>query len=59
LGRPRRGNSKVATFRTSARDPKLSHVEALRHSMLAMIDAAKSDGEASPLLAVEELEKPQ
>jgi CHAT domain-containing protein/Tfp pilus assembly protein PilF len=38
----------IGTFRASARDAKLSHAEALRHSMLAMIDAAKSDYEADP-----------
>ena len=36
------------TFRAGARDPKLSHAEALRQSMLAMIDRAKSDVEANP-----------
>jgi CHAT domain-containing protein len=40
----------IGTFRASARDPKLSHAEALRQSMLAMIDAAKSDDEANPRL---------
>jgi CHAT domain-containing protein len=30
-------------FRASARDPRLSHAEALRQSILVMIDAAKSD----------------
>ena len=41
----------IGTFRASARDPKLSHAEAsLRQSMLAMIDAAKSDTEADPRL---------
>ena len=40
----------VGTFRASARDPKLSHAEALRQSMLAMIDEAKSDAEADPRL---------
>jgi tetratricopeptide (TPR) repeat protein len=38
----------VGTFRALTRNPKLSHAEALRQSMLAMIDAAKSDREASP-----------
>ena len=38
----------IGTFRASARDAKLSHAEALRQSMLAMIDAAKSDCEADP-----------
>ena len=38
----------IGTFRASARDPKLSHAEALRQSMLAMLDAAKSDYEADP-----------
>jgi CHAT domain-containing protein len=40
----------VGTLRASARDPKLSHAEALRQSMLAMIDAAKTDYEADPKL---------
>jgi CHAT domain-containing protein len=40
----------IGTFRASARDPKFSHAEALRQSMLAMIDAAKSDTEADPRL---------
>jgi CHAT domain-containing protein/tetratricopeptide (TPR) repeat protein len=40
----------VGTLRASARDPSLSHAEALRVSMLAMIDAAKSDAEADPRL---------
>jgi CHAT domain-containing protein len=40
----------IGTFRASARDPKLSHAEALRQSMLSMIDAAKSDAEADPRL---------
>jgi CHAT domain-containing protein len=40
----------IGTFRVSARDPKLSHAEALRQSMLAMIDGAKSDDEADPRL---------
>ena len=38
----------IGTFRASARDPRLSHAEALRQSMLAMIDAAKTDYEADP-----------
>ena len=38
----------VGTLRASAHDPKLSHAEALRQSMLAMIDAARSDYEANP-----------
>jgi CHAT domain-containing protein/tetratricopeptide (TPR) repeat protein len=40
----------IGTFRASARDPRLSHAEALRQSMLSMIDAAKSDTEADPRL---------
>lgn len=40
----------IGTLRTSARDPKLSHAEALRQSMLVMIDGAKSDAEADPWL---------
>jgi len=35
-------------FRASARDAKLSHAEALRDSMLAMINKAKSDDDAHP-----------
>ena len=40
----------IGTFRAAARDPKLSHAEALRQSMLAMIDESKSDTEADPRL---------
>jgi CHAT domain-containing protein len=40
----------IGTFHASARDPKLSHAEALRQSILAMIDAAKSDADADPRL---------
>jgi CHAT domain-containing protein len=40
----------IGTLRASARDPKLSHAEALRQSMLAMIDGAKSDADADPRL---------
>jgi CHAT domain-containing protein len=40
----------AGTLRASSRDPKLSHAEALRQSMLAMIDGAKSDVEANPRL---------
>jgi CHAT domain-containing protein/lipopolysaccharide biosynthesis regulator YciM len=40
----------IGTFRASTRDPKLSHAEALRQSLLAMIDGAKSDAEADPRL---------
>ena len=40
----------IGTFRASARDPKLSHAEALRQSMLAMIDGAKPDADADPRL---------
>jgi CHAT domain-containing protein/Tfp pilus assembly protein PilF len=40
----------IGTFRSSARDPKLSHAEALQQSMLAMIDRAQSDAEADPRL---------
>ena len=40
----------IGTFRASARDPKLSYAEALRQSVLAMIDGAKSDAEADPRL---------
>ena len=54
----------IGTFRASARDPKLSHAEALRQSMLAVIDEAKSDAEADPRLwapfvVVGEPEKPR
>jgi CHAT domain-containing protein len=47
-----------------SRDPKLSHAEALRASMLAMVDAAKSDREAdprfwAPFVVVGEPAKPQ
>ena len=37
----------IGTFRASARDPKLSHAEAV---LLARIDAAKSDAAADPRL---------
>jgi CHAT domain-containing protein/Tfp pilus assembly protein PilF len=40
----------VETFQAGSRDPKLSHAEALRQSMLTMLDGAKSDGEAHPRL---------
>jgi CHAT domain-containing protein len=40
----------IGTFRAAARDPKLPHAEALRQSILAMIDGAKSDVEADPRL---------
>jgi CHAT domain-containing protein len=40
----------VGTFRASARDPKLSHAEALRQSILAMIDEASDDARADPRL---------
>jgi CHAT domain-containing protein len=35
-------------FQSIARDPKLSHAEALRQSMLSMIDNAQSDEDAHP-----------
>jgi CHAT domain-containing protein len=38
----------TGTFQASARDPKRSHAEALRKSMLSMIDNAKSDDDAHP-----------
>jgi CHAT domain-containing protein len=38
----------IGTFRASMGDPKLSHAEALRSSMLSMIDNAKSDDDAHP-----------
>jgi CHAT domain-containing protein len=40
----------IGTFRASARDTKLSHAEALRQSMLAMVDEASGDGQADPRL---------
>jgi CHAT domain-containing protein len=40
----------VGTLRASAHDPKLSHAEALRQSMLAMIDEASGDAQADPRL---------
>jgi CHAT domain-containing protein/Flp pilus assembly protein TadD len=40
----------LGTFREALRDPKLSHAEALRNSILAMIDNAQSDDEANPRL---------
>ena len=40
----------IGTFRAFSRDAKLSHAEALRQSILAMIDTAKSDVEADPRL---------
>jgi hypothetical protein len=53
-----------ALGRASSSDPKLSHAEALRQSMLAMIDAARSDDEANPrfwapFVVVGEPAKPQ
>jgi CHAT domain-containing protein len=38
----------TGTFQAAAHDPKLSHAEALRQSMLKMIDKAKSDEDAHP-----------
>jgi CHAT domain-containing protein/Tfp pilus assembly protein PilF len=38
----------TGTFEAAARDPKLSHAEALRQSMLSMIDNANSDDDAHP-----------
>jgi CHAT domain-containing protein len=38
----------TGTFQASARDAKLSHAEALRNSMLSMIDNATSDDDAHP-----------
>src|SRR5262249_68190 len=38
----------IGTFQAGLRDPKLSHAEALRQSILAMIDAAPSDAFADP-----------
>jgi CHAT domain-containing protein len=35
-------------FQASARDPKLSHAQALQRSMLSMIDNAQSDDDAHP-----------
>jgi CHAT domain-containing protein len=40
----------LGTFGQASRNPKLSHAEALRNSILAMIDNAKSDDEANPRL---------
>jgi CHAT domain-containing protein len=40
----------IGTFRASARDPKLSHAQAMQEAILAMIDGAKSDAEADPRL---------
>jgi CHAT domain-containing protein/tetratricopeptide (TPR) repeat protein len=40
----------VGMFLASSRDPKLSHAQALRRSMLAMIDDATSDADAHPRL---------
>jgi len=44
------GHLRRRSVRISARDPKLSHAEALRQSMLAMIEQARSDAEANPRL---------
>jgi CHAT domain-containing protein len=38
----------TGTFQEIARDPKLSHAEALRNSILSMIDSAQSDDDAHP-----------
>jgi tetratricopeptide (TPR) repeat protein/CHAT domain-containing protein len=38
----------TGTFQAAARDPKLSHAEALREAMLTMINNAKSDDDAHP-----------
>jgi CHAT domain-containing protein/Flp pilus assembly protein TadD len=38
----------TGTFEAAARDPKLSHAEALRESMLSMLDNATSDDDAHP-----------
>ena len=40
----------INTFQASARDAMLSHAEALRQAMLAMIDSADSDAPANPRL---------
>src|SRR6202040_2134268 len=40
----------INTFQASARDATLSHAEALRQAMLAIIDNAKSDASANPQL---------
>lgn len=40
----------TGTFEASARNVTLSHGEALRQSMLALIDHAKSDDDAHPRL---------
>ena len=39
----------IGTFRCMSRNSNLSHAEALRQSMLAMIDAARSEDEAIPV----------
>ncbi|MDO8400769.1 MAG: CHAT domain-containing protein [Bradyrhizobium sp.] len=54
----------TGTFQASARDTKLSHGEALRQSMLALLDNAKSDDDAhprlwAPFVVVGEPAKPQ
>jgi CHAT domain-containing protein len=54
----------TGTFQASARDTKLSHGEALRQSMLALIDNANSDDDAhprmwAPFVVVGEPAKPQ
>jgi CHAT domain-containing protein len=40
----------LSTFQASAHDAHLSHAEALRQAMLAMIDDAKTDDQADPRL---------
>jgi len=40
----------IGALRAISGDPKLSHAEALRQSMLAMIDSARSEYEANPQL---------
>jgi CHAT domain-containing protein len=37
-------------FQASARNPRLSHAEALQQSILSMIESSKSDGDADPRL---------
>jgi CHAT domain-containing protein len=38
----------TGTFQAIARDSKLSHAEALQHSMLSMIENAQSDDDLHP-----------
>jgi CHAT domain-containing protein len=54
----------IEMFQEAARDPKLSHAEALQQSILKFIEGAKSDAEAhprfwAPFVVVGEPAKPQ